>query len=236
MEEGSIADGMSANNLTVALKPSETLTARMDWVHRHQEDCRKRTRLLWKWSSPFISYASGLHHLTEIRAPEISGAEVGLAHSKNPLYAAIEIELINHPGFIVHPKYIVGISGNIQIRSYWRIFSLHSWVSGWFRYISFYGTGRIYISGYGYVRKTVPDGSVSSVNPSLIVGFDGRLEYKISRTETFVPYWKKLRPLMNDSFAGNYPFFYQGAFTDDIKNKQIDDNPVWQIIGRVLGF
>ncbi len=117
MEEGSIADGMSANNLTVTLKPSENLTARMDWVHRHQEDCRKRTRLLWKWSSPFISYASGLHHLTEIRAPEISGAEVGLAHSKNPLYAAIEIELINHPGFIVHPKYIVGISGNIQISS-----------------------------------------------------------------------------------------------------------------------
>jgi len=234
--EGNITAGISEKILSITLNPSESIAVRMDWIHRHQENCEKRTRLLWQWSAPFISYASGLHHLTEIKANPESGTEVDLAHSKNPLNAVTEIILKGHPGVVVYPKYIVGISGDINLKPHWRLFSLHSWVSGRFRYISFYGTGKLYLTGYGYVKENIPDCNISSVNPNLVVGFDGRLEYKISRTETFFPYLKGLNPLMNDSFTGSFPFFCQGAFDEKIKNKQADENPIWTIIGRILGF
>ncbi len=145
-------------------------------MNQYDRNLTKRTRLFWRWSAPFISYASGLFDLTEFTTKStVDNGTVVLSPKKVSNYIT-EIELQQHHGLVIHPAYIVGISGNIQVKTQW-VWSFHSWLTGQHRYIIFYGTGKLYLEGSGgiYVMESSP--AKTSVESHLLIGFDSRLGY-----------------------------------------------------------
>lgn len=232
---GNIKYGKSDKIFSVKIEPNSPLIVKMNWVQRYNECGKKRSKLFLDRSSPFISYASGLKNLTEIQSLDDSSTNVDLAHPKNPQAHILEIILEDHPGVVVYPQNVVGLSGNIRLKSYWRIFNLHSWLTNQFRYITFYGTGRIYLTGIGMVKPVVPGTNLSLLEQKLLLGFDGRLTYTARRTETFMPYLKKYAALTDNAFVGDFPYFYQSTSSGDSKT-QLDDHKIWTILGRFLGL
>ncbi|MBD2318830.1 AIM24 family protein [Phormidium tenue] len=149
------------------------------------------------------------------------------------------IELQNHPGLIIRPAFIVGISGDIQVRTQW-VWSFHSWMTGQHRYIIFYGTGNLYLEGNGgiYVREVSTE--KTSVESHLLIGFDSRLGYSTICTETFWPYFRNKVSLIDNQFSGKGVFLRQAVaplkeLTPLEKNFQFISN-FTSIVGKFFGF
>ncbi len=190
------------------LTPGECLLARMDWIQQYPPAVRKRTRFFWDIRSPFLSYASGLFELTEIKPTEIkedeneSPASVLLASSRHPDSYLSEVEMIDHPGVVVTPSQIVATSGNLRIKTRWCLFSPHSWIAGRLRYILFSGTGKIIIESRGGIEPHLISQPLR-ISESVVAAFEGHLPFSTVRTETFWPYYRRKTPLFDFEFHGN---------------------------------
>ena len=226
---------------TIAIKVdfSNPLWIRMDYMNQYDRNLARRTRLFWKWSAPFISYVSGLVELTEftIKNTDEDGTVVLSPKVEGNYITAIQLQ--QHSGIVIHPAYIVGISGNIQLRTQWS-WSLHSWLTGQHRYIIFYGTGQLYLEGRGgiYAMETSP--AKTSVESRLLVGFDSQLAYSTIRTETFWPYFRNKISLIDSQFSGKGIFLRQAIapvkkLTPLERNFQFIGNLV-SMIGKFFGF
>lgn len=153
-----------------------------------------------------------------------------------------EIQLNNHPGLVFHPKHIVGVTGDIRLRTRWEFFNPHSWLSGWFRFIIFHGTGRIFVEGQEGVVGMAPCGKEIRVEEPLLMGFDMSLNYGIVRTETFWPYLKDRTRLFDLSFEGDGFFFLQIAPDNRFRQKSPAEkifsvfSSTVQVIGKFFGF
>lgn len=65
-ENADIRSTAAKRTLTVDLRPGEVLTARSE--HLRPVEGKVRDRLLYEWTSPFISFAAGLHSLSPDRS------------------------------------------------------------------------------------------------------------------------------------------------------------------------
>jgi uncharacterized protein (AIM24 family) len=211
----------------------------MYYINQYDRNLDRRTRLFWKWSAPFISYVSGLVELTEFTAKnkDEDGTVVLSPKAEGNYITAIQLQ--QHSGIVIHPAYIIGISGSIQLRTQW-VWSLHSWLIGQHRYIIFYGTGKLYLEGRGgiYVMETSP--AKTSVESQLLIGFDSQLAYSTIRTETFWPYFRNKISLIDNQFSGKGVFLRQAVapvkkIAPLERNFQFISNLV-SIIGKFFGF
>lgn len=207
-----------------------------------RENLQSRTRMFWKWRAPFVSYAAGLFELTEFSVKE-AGAE-GVVHisSGNAGTYIAEMRLNHHPGVILHPKHIVGVSGDIRLRTRWSFLNLHSWLSGQHRFIIFHGTGRIFVEGQEGVAGMRPREKRMRLEEPLLMGFDSGLEYAISRTETFWPYFQGRTRLFDLEFHGDGVFLRQLAPDSGTRPKTVAEKIFsgltgsFQVIGKFFGF
>lgn len=200
----------AVKSIPIPIEPDASLLVREGYLST-RENLKSRTRMFWKWCAPFISYAAGLYQLTEFSV--LASAENGTAHvsSGNAGTYIAEIRLEGHPGIALHPKHIVGVSGNIRLRTRWVFFNLHSWLSGQHRFILFHGTGRIFVEGQEGVLAMTPGRAQIRVEEPLLMGFDSGLRYRISRTETFWPYFRGRARLFDLEFEGDGVFLRQIA-------------------------
>ena len=119
-----------------------------------------------------------------------------------------ELRLTDHPGVVIHPHYIVGISGNVNVKAKWVLRYIHSWLTGQHRYIIFYGTGKIYLAANGKIAAAEAHQTAgTSIQNDTVVGFDTRLSYSTIRTEPFGPYLRNNAPLITEQFGGGKLFF-----------------------------
>jgi uncharacterized protein (AIM24 family) len=226
---------------TIAIKVDSCnpLWIRMDYMNQYDRNLIRRTRLFWKWSAPFISYASGLVELTEFTTKnKDENGTVVLSPRLEGNYIT-EIKLQQHPGLVIHPSYIVGISGNIQLRTQW-VWSLHSWLTGQHRYIIFYETGKLYLEGRGGIYAMETSQAKTSLESQLLVGFDSQLAYSTIRTETFWPYFRNKISLIDNQFSGKGVFFRQAIapvnkLTPLEQNFQFISNLI-SMVGKFFGF
>ena len=144
----------------VKLEPEEKLSLRMSYVTSYNKaSCNKQTLLLWSWSKPLISHVAGLVELTEISSCLEEGQlPIRLASGDPDMYIA-ELRLQNHPGIVIRPRHVVGLSGSIVVSVKWQLWSLHSWLTGQLRYCVFGGTGRVLIEGRGGHRRVCGESS-----------------------------------------------------------------------------
>lgn len=157
--------------LTIQLGTGEVLSARSEHVRPVQG--KPRSRLLYDWTSPFISFAAGLHGLSRVTGDE-SGSSVTLATPDDPNSYLMRIDFKDHPGLVMHPKHVVGVIGAPELETRWRwgIQSLATWQV---RYIMFAGTGSLIVQGNGDVVATSPQRSSTRMEQNLVMGFDSRL-------------------------------------------------------------
>ena len=207
---GQISFRAPEKRLVATVSAEHALFVRMRTVKQHdKQHIAKKMRLVWKWSAPFISYAAGLWELTEITAKAEGNSGEVLLISDTPGMRIVELTLENHPGFVVSSRYVVGISGGIDVKTQWCIHRLHSWLTGQFRYVIFTGSGRLYLQGHDGIDAMPARHDPIGIEKHLVIGFDARLAFSTSRTETFWPYLRGVTPLIEDQFAGDGYFLRQ---------------------------
>lgn len=234
---GSLVAQAGVRTLDVELGADERCWARASYVRPVAG--QTRSQVLFDWGAPLVSYAAGLSVLTRIEAapegePRVSAT---LASPQSADSYLLELRLTNHPGFVFHPRHLVAVTGDVELWTAWRLFSVHSWLTGQLRYIAVKGTGRCVLEGFGdIVTQTVTD-KPSRIEQELVVGFDARLRYATARTETFLPYFLGRTPLVDDLFAGDGVYVWQ-------KNTRSGPRSVAEkwfefffgALGKLLGF
>ncbi len=157
--------------LTIDLGAGEVLSARSEHVRPVQG--KIQSRLLYDWSSPFISFAAGLYGLSRITGDEHVTSAV-LSTPDGPDSYLMRIDFTDHPGVVMHPKHVVGVIGTPELETRWR-WGLQSFATWQVRYIMFAGTGSLIVQGSGDVVATDPRGGTTRIEQSLVMGFDSRL-------------------------------------------------------------
>lgn len=219
--------------LAIQLNPGEVLSARSEHVRPVQG--KTRSRLLYDWRSPFISFAAGLHGLSRITGVE-DGSSATLASPDDPNSYLMRIDFADHPGLVMHPKHVVGVIGTPDLITRWR-WGIQSFATWQVRYIMFAGTGSLIVQGSGDVVATNPQGRSTRMEQSLVMGFDSRLSVGVNRTEVFVPYLRGKTPLVDDEFTGPHPLFWQKSSADGPRNpiaKTFD--ALFSALGKLFGF
>ncbi len=230
---GEIRASGAERTLTVEIGPGEVLSARSEHVRPVQG--KVRGRLLYDWSSPFISFAAGLHGLTRVTGDEVVTAAT-LSTPDDPDSYLMRIDFIDHPGLVMRPRHVVGVIGTprLETRWHWGLQSLATWQV---RYVLFAGTGSLVVQGHGDVVATDPHGGTTRMEQHLVMGFDSRLDVGVNRTEVFWPYLWGRTPLVDDEFTGSHPLFWQKASGEGTRNpiaKAFD--AVFSALGKLLGF
>ncbi len=219
--------------LPIRLSAGEVLSARSEHVRPVQG--LVRSRILYDWSAPFISFAAGLYGLSRITGDE-RGTEATLATPDDPNSYLMRIDFTDHPGVVMRPTNVVGVLGAPELVTRWRwgIQSLATWQV---RYIMFAGTGSLIVQGSGDVVATNPGGRGTRMEQDLMMGFDSRLTVGVNRTEVFWPYLWGKTPLVDDEFTGHFPLFWQksrsGAPSSPLEKAF---NAFFSGIGKLLGF
>jgi hypothetical protein len=219
--------------LKIQLGAGEVLSARSEHVRPVHGTIR--SQLLYDWTSPFISFAAGLHGLSRVTG-DAGGSSATLATPDDPDSYLMRIDFKDHPGVIMQPKHVVGVIGTPDLETRWRwgILALARWQV---RYIMFAGTGSLIIQGSGDVVATTPPGRPTKMDQNLVMGFDSRLSVGVNRTEVFVPYLRGRTPLVDDEFTGCHPFFWQKSSADGPSNPIAKTlNAMFSALGKLFGF
>ena len=234
--QGSLEAGQSFRSLPLELAPNERCWSRAAYVRAVQG--RTRSQWLFDWSAPFVSYAAGLSVVTRIEAgPDLAPSRTTLASPDDPDSYLLEVRLRQHPGFVVHPRNVVAVTGDLQLSTIWRLFSLHAWATGQLRFILVRGSGRCILEGRGDVTAAEVKGGRARIEQENVLGFDTRLGYATARSETFLPYLLGRTPLVTDVFCGEGLFLWQknaGVRASSVVQRSFD--AVFGAIGKLLGF
>lgn len=225
----------------VAVPPGQALSVRSDCL-RPVEPGAARTRVLYDWASPLVSVAAGLYGLTEVAPPDGSNRPVHVSIAPSDAQGAdtymIRVDLVNHPGMVLHPSNLVAVMGDLEVKRRWALGSAHSWATGQLRYIMFSGTGSMFLSGVGDVVAESLEGTTRQELHGTIVGFDSRLSLSARRTETFLPWLFNLRPLVEVGLEGDGIYLWQksdrAAGEGGVVERTFD--VFFSAVGKIFGF
>lgn len=219
--------------LTVDLRAGEVLSARSEHVRPVQG--KIRSRILYDWTSPFISFAAGLFFLSRITGDErVTSATLSTPH--DPDSYLMRIDFTDHPGLVMHPRHVVGVIGAPELHTRWR-WGIQSFATWQVRYIMFAGNGSLIVQGSGDVVATNPRGGSTRMEQNLVMGFDSRLAAGVNRTEVFLPYLRGKTPLVDDEFTGGHALFWQKSTADGPANPIARTfDAFFSAVGKVFGF
>jgi len=232
-ERGRVTGTDARRTLEVVLGEGEVMSARSEHVRPVQGTVR--SRLLYDWSAPFISYAAGLYFLTRVSG-DARGVSATLATPDDPDSYLMRLDFEDHPGLVVRPRHVVGVIGSPGLTTRWR-WGIHALATWQVRYIMFTGTGSLVVQGCGDVVATSPRGRAMKMEQSLVMGFDSRLSMGVRRTEVFWPYLRGTTPLLDDEFTGEQRLLWQKSTTDGTQNPVTRAfNTFFSAFGKLLGF
>lgn len=230
-EAGSVACVGTGKVIEVEVSGDRPLVTRMDWLQQYSPDLTKRTRFLFSWRAPFISFAAGLAEMTEIRVRDAgTPGRVLLTAASDPNAYLIALELRDHPGVVLKPGAVVALAGDVRLRTQWHLGSLHHWIAGRIRHIQFCGTGTVYVAGSAGVELCAAEQPVV-IEEALVLGYDSRATFATVRTETFWPYYRDKTSLFDYRFEGGQVAIRQTASAADAR---ANANPFTRAIESVL--
>lgn len=230
----------------VLLAPDDALWVRPEYVTSSQGG--RSIFLYGGWRHPFTSYAVGLAGMTAFQGATRSKVAIGGTGSDHTDEYIGVIRLTNHPGFVVRPQHIVAVQGELRLMFRWR-FSLVALLRGQVRYVVAYGTGALFVRGYGGVfPQAVGDptpGRAAMVprdqlHDGLIVGWDARLGVSLERNENWIHVaWLQRGEMFETSLHGEGGYMQShsdapsGGVTSGV-SRLFD--AVLGAIGKVLGL
>ncbi len=206
---GEVTWSEGARTLTVGVPQGGRLLARPGYIQSDRQGAK--SEIFFDRTAPNLSYLSGLVLLTRLDSGDGEELrEVNLGTPDDPDAYLMRIDLKGHPGVVLRASHVVALTGDIKIRSAWRLSSLHAWATSQVRFLIFSGTGSLILEGYGDVSGRAVDG-LEEKRMHLVLGFDTRLTYQTRRTATFLPYLVDpgREPLVVDTFEGEGAVFFE---------------------------
>jgi uncharacterized protein (AIM24 family) len=197
----------SAVSLPCEVAAGEEILVHADFLQSSSQPAAKQTQWFLNWRLPFTSLASGMFILTRIR-PEGALPTRVVVSAKNDAFGEVgSIRLPEGAAMVVQPRALAGVikpvGPALRITRHWRLASLHAWLTLQLRYLVFHGPCTLVLKGSRGVRAERPQpGSPRLIDQSATLGFSANLEYRNTRSETFVAYLRGKESLFNDLFAG----------------------------------
>ena len=175
-------------SLNIAIKPGEHFYLRGGWC-KSRKNVTAKTKLMWHWNAPLITFAADLVELVDYFA-EHSDWEITVTAPEPDLFIG-EIDLTGTNGFVIRPKYLIGVTDQVKIKTVWS-FSLHNILSGRIRQVILFGNGRIIVSGaWGIEIQNADPGTDHRIEYPMLIGYDAQAGYSLCKTETFWHYFRK---------------------------------------------
>ncbi len=165
------------------------------------------TRWMLDWANPFTCLAAGLFALTRVTSEQ--HAAIVVSPAQDPLAEIAVITLPAGSAMVFQPRALVGVIHRVDqpvnIARYWRLWSLHAWLTLQLRYLVFRGPVTLVVKGCRGVRvDAVKHGRV--ISQAATLGFSTSTAYSTSRCQTFLPYLTGRSALLNDRFEGDPGF------------------------------
>lgn len=209
-----------AVSLPLELAPGEELLVQPDCLQGSDPAARKHTRWLLDPRLPFASLASGMYALTVVTPPAGGAATRAVVSAGNdPLAEVALLELPPGAALVLQPRGLAGVvhatGAPPRITRHWRLGSLHAWLTLQLRYLVFHGPCKLLLKGCRGVQATPAiAGEARLVSQDATLGFSANLDYRTTRSETFVAYALGREALLNDLFAGTPGCFVHEALPD----------------------
>ena len=186
----------------ITLDGGEELFVRQGFLQSTPGHAEMRTRFLLDWRRPLTSLASGMALLTRVRG---AGTKTVISADADPFAEVTALDLPAGASMVLQPRALAAIvqpiDRTLRIESRWRVFSLNAWLTQQLRFLVFYGPARLVLKGGRGVRiEPVDEGR--RFGQDQLVGFSADLAYRVTRTETFVPYLLGREPLLRDRVEG----------------------------------
>ena len=201
MSSAALPEAGSRPTLTVELEEGEELLVRQSYLQSSPTGAEMRTQWLLSWRNILTSLASGMVFLTRGRG---AAASFGISARNDPFAEIARIELASGDAMVMQPRALAAIvqpTGRpMPIRSRWRLFNLHAWLTFQLRYLVFHGPGALIVKGGRGVRIE-PAAAGRRFGQDQLVGFSAHTAYTVTRTETFLPYFFGREPLFLDRVA-----------------------------------
>ena len=199
------AETGSSPTLAVTLNEGEELLVRQSYLQSSPAGAEMRTQWLLSWRNILTSLASGMAFLTrgrnEVRG---TGVRFGISARDDPFAEIARIDLTSGEALVLQPRALAAIVQPVgkpmQIRSRWRLFSLHAWLTFQLRFLVFHGPGALIVKGGRGVRVERAEAG-RRFGQDQLVGFSAHTAYTVTRSETFLPYFFGREPLFLDRVA-----------------------------------
>lgn len=192
------------------LAPGDDMLIHPDYLQSSPISTQKNTQWLLDWRFPFTSLASGMVALTRIRSKD--AASITISASDDPLSEIAVLDLPLGAALVFQPRGLVGVVQRqdqpVAISSYWRLSSLHAWLTLQLRFIVFRGPATLIVRGCRGVRLESA-GQGRAISQSATLGFSTDVLYSTVRSETFIPYLRGQQALLNDRFDGDGIYLYE---------------------------
>lgn len=173
--------------LVTELSGDEHLYLRGGWKGA-TDGLRARTKFMWKWSAPLITFAADLFELVDFSVEKDNGS-ITITAPEPDLYIG-EIILSRNRAIVIRPRHLIGITNGIKIKTVWN-FKLHNILAGKIRQVILYGNGRIFIYGTQGIEENNAIGKDYKIEAYRMLGYDAHAAYSLCRTETWWHYYRK---------------------------------------------
>ncbi|AWI08232.1 hypothetical protein CKA38_02195 [Ereboglobus luteus] len=216
--------------VTVELMPGELLCVRPGLVESADEELARRNRFWLKARFPLMNIACRLTRLAELRNEAadntrrvtLRGAGKWKGEGADLRGRRAELAVVRVPkggSLVLRPRYLAGVvraaDAPLVIRSHWRFFSVHAWVTGQFRFFEFAGPCRLIVAGQRGVQAEFPEPREDGRRPVqraeawATMGFSAAVRYRPTRVKSLWRYCRGLSPLYDDLFVGEGMFLVQ---------------------------
>ncbi len=232
----------------IVLGPGESAVIQHRFYQASDEDLAKRTQFFLDWRYPFTSLACWLILLTRVtnRAKEHT-RRLTLSSQDEAQIEMTVVEIPQGGSLVCRPSFLAALivpGGKPPlIRSHWRIFSLHAWITLQFRYFEFRGPVRLVLWAYRGVRaerltrQNVEERNVRRTNQLATIGFTPSLRYRSRRAETFFSYLRNQNPLFDDLFSGVGVFLCQQiSRSEEFRRQGRFWAGLWNGVTKVFGL
>lgn len=189
---------LSRVSIPITLARGEELLVRQDYLQTSSISGRKDTRWLLDYGHVLSSIASGLSFLTRIRG---EGETTTVSAVRDAFAELTQLRLPAGAACVLHPRALVAVvqpeGQPLRITSHWRLLSLNAWLTLQLRYLVFHGPGTLIVKGGRGIRvERAERGRIFGQDQ--LVGFSADLNYSVTRTETFAPYFFGREQLFKD--------------------------------------
>ena len=202
---------ISAISRTMTLAPDHEMLIRPEYCQSQPAGVNVTTKLLFHWHHWLTSLAAHLWMLKRLRTTQ--PAAIVVSSTTDALDEVALLEIASGEALVLQPRGLVGMvykSGQRpNIRSHWRLGTLHAWLTLQLRYLAFEGPATLIVKGCRGVR--LESGSTGrAISQDATLGFSANAMYATVRADPFIPYLRGRQSLFHDKFTGqNACYLYE---------------------------